>query len=41
MKLVVFWAVILAAAFIVPTNVATAFMVGSWFGIAWLRWVYD
>ena len=38
MKIFVLWAVIIAAAFIVPEYAATAFMVGSWFGIIWMRW---
>lgn len=40
MKIFVLWAVIIAVAFIVPENVVIPFMVGSWFGIAWMRWFY-
>lgn len=41
MKIFVLWAVIIAVGLIAPTNFATAFMVGSWFGIFWMRWFYD
>jgi hypothetical protein len=41
MKIFVLWAVIIAVSFIVPTNVPTAFVVGSWFGIIWMRWFND
>jgi len=41
MKLLVLWAAIIAVSFIVPTNIATAFMVGSFFGIVWMGWFDD
>lgn len=38
MKIAVLWAVIFVVSRFFSTNVATAFMLGSFFGIAWSYW---
>jgi len=40
MKIFLLWAVIIAVSFLVPSNVAVGFMLGSFFGIAWMFWYY-
>jgi hypothetical protein len=40
MKMFLLWAVIFAISFLVPSNVAVGFMLGSFFGIFWMFWYY-
>ena len=38
MKIFLVWFVIIAVFLLVPINVATGFMMGSFFGIIWMAW---
>ena len=41
MKLIVYWAVLIALSFLLPQSSTTSFMLGSWFGISWALWYTD